>query len=294
MGENVQIKEGRDTSEFRVCRLIMLVGAALMLVPLAMLAFGKVNTGDPGWGEYLEFLKWVAGIGAALCGSVGAWYTAKRTDLKKAITSGLAALCVLGLLAAPAMAGTVTGDEPQPQPVTSTPEPAPAEDGNAASDTAKTAWNAIKKAMNLSQDGEPLTAAQTAALMEALGKLSQQNAQLKAEADAARARSQVFKLSGGASQADALVAALTDRVNQQAVLSGMARNAYGAPGMAGYGAAAGGAAAMTPEQIRKAVKDELEANKTWWDKAPWYVRIPLSLGTLLILKDMGISLPGIN
>jgi len=291
MTENVQLKQGRDSSEYGIVRLLILAGLALMLGALAMLGFGKVNTGDPGWAAYLDFLKWIAGIGAGLCGAVATWYTAKRTDLKKTLTTGLMLLCVLGLLAAPALAGTVTGDSAPSMPATSA--PATTSKDSVVTDTVKAGWNAIKKALNLEQDGEPLTPAQTAALLEAINKLSQQNTQLKADVDAAKAQSLVLGAGNGANQYDALMLMLAARVNQQRVLAGLGNAAYGG-GQVAYGAAGQAAPAMTAADIRQAVKDELKANETWWDKAPWYVRVPITIGTLAIFKDLGISLPGIN
>jgi hypothetical protein len=84
-------------------------------------------------------------------------------------------------------------------------------------------------------------------------------------------------------------------VNQQAVLNGMARNAYGAPGQTLYGAPgyAPAGLTMTAADVRQAVKDELKANQTWFDEMPWYVRVPLAIGTLAILNDLGITLPGL-
>ncbi|MFH2127844.1 MAG: hypothetical protein ABIK12_15105 [Pseudomonadota bacterium] len=297
MSEAVQVKEGRQSSEYQLTRSILVVGALLVLAPLAMLGFGKVNAGDPGWADYLGLLKWVIGIGAALCLGVGGWYTTKRTDLKKLVTGGLALLLALGLAlaAVPALAGTIDGATPEVATVTSTPEPAKTTSATSTvANATSEAWNKIKSLLGLKTDGQALSAEQTQALVDAIAKLSQQNVQLKTQADAAAAQQQVFGLSGGANQVDALIAALSQRVNQTRVLQGIANQAYGTP-FAAYGVQAGSTGqTMTTADIRQAVKDELKANETWFDTMPWWARAGLTVGFLAIFQDLGIALPGIN
>lgn len=296
MSESTVVKEGRLSSEFSLARWCLLVGAVMVMGALAMLAFGKVDAESLGWADFLGLIKWAIGIGAGLCLGASGWYTGKRVDLKKTLGVGalLLAAC-LAMTAAPAMAGAVTTPgSSEPATMTSTPEPV--QNTSTVASATSEAWNKVKSVLGLEQDGQALNAQQAQAVVSALAKLSQQNAQLKAQADAAEARQQVFSLSGGASQADTLIAALSQRVNQQAVLSSMARNAYGTGGNLAYSAVgptqAGGQ--MTTADVRQAVKDELKANETWWDTAPWYIRVPIGIGMLAIFQDLGISLPGIN
>ncbi len=97
MNAKGELKAGRDTSEFRLAGLCLLVGAVLVMACLAILAFGPVSPESKGWSDFLGLVKWGMGIGAALCLGAAGWYTKKRVDLKKILGAGVLLLAVVGL-----------------------------------------------------------------------------------------------------------------------------------------------------------------------------------------------------
>lgn len=250
-----------------------------MLVPLAMLAFGKVNAGDLGWSEYLEFLKWVAMTGAGICATVAGWYTAKRSDLKKTLTGGLMVLCVLGLLAAPVLAGTVIGASdaltPAAPKVATTSEasqPA-AQDGPEAAiwrppgTRSSSSWGAGAEL----QGPDALTGG-SGHVHRAEDRSAEQIAQGRGRCGPDQIlgfRAEWQGQPGG--RPDGCIGCTGEPKPGAERLSNVAYG--GGQGMVGGAASyAPASRSLTKADIRQAVKEEIEANKTWWDKAHWWAQ----------------------
>jgi hypothetical protein len=101
---------------------------------------------------------------------------------------------------------------------------------------------------------------------------------------------------------DRLVASLAARINEQAVKNAFVRGAYGLPGPGQAGIMAGAQmlqpqpyvqAGYSKADIASAVKSAIKEEQTWWDQMPWYARVPLTLGGMFLLTQLGVDFPGL-
>ena len=269
--KSTELKRGVATSEFWLALSSKIMGAVLILVAI-------LKTGiDP------DRSLMVIGIGAVLLLGVDTVYSFARAFLKSK-TMALACMVLAGLLlAAPAWAELET---PAASPVAETPT---------AAATAKNTIASLKATIDDLVAQNKKLIAQVQAKAEKLTNTAQ-----KATTTAAKQPAQSYPVVRD--PGDALVSALAQRVNEHAVTGGLAKVAYGNAGnpyaqtpygympIGQYNANAG----ITQAQLKTAVKEAMESEKTWWDKAPWYVRVPITIGTLAILQDLGVTLPGIS